>query len=86
MFWILLAFFILFLVVDAFLSLAVIFHLYQYTMADWTLGRTIAIAYAAIAISFFVLAIASFSQIPFGAYEPVWRDAIGGLRPQLWNP
>lgn len=82
MFWILLAFFILFLAVDAFLSAAVIFHLYQYTMSDWTLGRTVAAAYAAMAIGFLILAILSFAAIPFDAYEPAWRDAIGGLRPE----
>lgn len=83
MFWILLAFFILFLAVDAFLSAAVIFHLYQYTMADWTLGRTVAIVYAVITIGFLALAILSFAAIPFDTYEPIWRDAIGGLRPNL---
>lgn len=83
MFWILLVFFIFFLAVDAFLSAAVIFHLYQYTMADWTLGRSVAVAYAIAAIGFLALAIISFAQIPFDAYEPVWRDALGGLRPGL---
>jgi len=83
MFWVLLSLFILFLAVDAFLSLAVLFHLYQYTMAEWTAGRAVAIVYAAIAIGFLALAVASFSAIPFGEYEPIWRDAIRDLGPGL---
>ena len=83
MFWLLIVLFIAFIVIDALLSAAVIFHLYQYTMEDWTIGRTVAIVYAVIAIGFLVLAIISFSKIPFDGYEPAWRDALQRIRPDL---
>lgn len=83
MFWILLGFFIAFVAVDAFVSAAVIFHLYQYTMTDWTTGRTIAIAYVIFAFIFAVLAVIFFLQIPFASYAPLLWEKIPNIRSPL---
>lgn len=83
MFWLLLGFFIVVVAVDAFISAAVIFHLYQYTMMDWTMGRTIAIVYVALASVFVILAITFFLRIPFTTYEPALWDMVPNIRDPL---
>ena len=59
------AIFLLFLIIDAAISAAVIYHLRQYTMSDWNAARIVIPAYLALAILFALLAMYELWSIPF---------------------
>lgn len=64
MFIIAFAVFLLFLIADAALSAAVIYHLRQYTMPDWNAARIAVPAYIALAALFAILAMYELWNLP----------------------
>lgn len=63
MFAVLLIIFVAAVAADAFLSAAVVYHLWKYTLPGWTAVKIIVPAYLALALLFFGLALYSLFQI-----------------------
>lgn len=80
---ILLTGFILFVLLDAILSAAVIYHLRQYTMPGWTIARAAIALYLILATIFLGIAIYQFRKIDPDDLADFIRDNLalpGGLR------
>lgn len=65
MFFSLLSFFILFVVIDAFFSAAVMYHLWHYTLPGWSAPKVVVPTYVALTVVFLGFALVAFLHIPF---------------------
>ena len=65
MFLTLLAFFLLFVVIDAFFSAAVIYHLWHYALPGWSAPKIVIPTYLGLTLVFLGFALVAFLHIPF---------------------
>lgn len=80
MFTALLVLFLAVVAADAFVSAAVIYHLRQYTLPDWTAAKLVIPLYAVLAAFILTVALVYFLRVPWADY-PTLRELLSTTAP-----